>query len=261
MTLIDLQGSTVLVTGASRGIGEAIARTLHTAGASVILHYSQGEAEARQIAAELAGDRPASSDPRTHLVQADLSQPGAARNLWHQALAWRGSVQAVVNNAATMPAAPITAEWDQWATAWQETLQVNLIAMADLCREAIAHFQAQGGGTLVNLASRAAFRGDGPEFMAYAASKGGVIGLTRTIAKGFAADGVRAYAIAPGFVRTDRIEQVMVDRGAEYVTRDIPMGAPAEPQDVANLVAFLVAGLAPHATGATFDVNGASYFH
>jgi NAD(P)-dependent dehydrogenase (short-subunit alcohol dehydrogenase family) len=97
--------------------------------------------------------------------------------------------------------------------------------------------------------------------MAYAASKGGVIGLTRTIAKGFAQDGVLAYAIAPGFVRTDRIEQVMAERGTEYVTRDIPMGAPAEPQDIANLVAFLVAGLAPHATGATFDVNGASYFH
>lgn len=263
MTLIDLQGSTVLVTGASRGIGAAIAQTLHGVGASVILHYSQGERETRQIAAELEGERQslAQDSQRTHLVQADLSKPGAARELWHQSLAWRGSVQAVVNNAAIMPAAAITAEWDQWATAWQETLQVNLVAMANLCREAIRHFQAQGGGTLVNLSSRAAFRGDGPEFMAYAASKGGVIGLTRSIAKGFAADGVRAYAIAPGFVRTDRIEQVMAERGAEYVTRDIPMGAPAEPQDIANLVAFLVAGLAPHATGATFDVNGASYFH
>ncbi|MBD2107193.1 SDR family oxidoreductase [Nodosilinea sp. FACHB-13] len=254
MTLIDLQGSTVLVTGASRGIGSAIARTLHDAGAAVILHYSQGEAEAEQLATDLGHER-------THLVQADLAVPGAALVLWEQSLAWRSSVDAVINNAATMPAASITAEWEQWATAWQDTLQVNLVAMADLCREAIRYFQTQGGGTLVNLASRAAFRGDGPEFMAYAASKGGVIGLTRTIAKGFAADGVRAYAIAPGFVRTDRIEQVMAERGAEYVTRDIPMGAPAEPQDIANLVVFLVAGLAPHATGATFDVNGASYFH
>jgi 3-oxoacyl-[acyl-carrier protein] reductase len=254
MISIDLQHSTVLVTGASRGIGEAIARTLHGAGASVLLHYCQGEAEAKQIAAALGPER-------SQLLQADLAVPGAAPELWQRAMAWRGSISAVINNAATMPAAPLTADWSQWSTAWQETLQVNLVAMADLCREAIAHFQTQGGGTIVNLASRAAFRGDGPEFMAYAASKGGVIGLTRTIAKGFAADGVRAYAIAPGFVRTDRIEQVMAERGAEYVTRDIPMGAPAEPQDIANLVAFLVAGLAPHATGATFDVNGASYFH
>lgn len=254
MTLIDLQGSTVLVTGGSRGIGEAIARTLHAAGAAILLHYGHGEAEANQIAAELGHER-------VYLVQADLAVPGAAPALWQQALGWRGHISAVVNNAAIMPVAPIAADWEQWSTAWQDTLQVNLIAMADLCREAVRHFQGQGGGTLVNLASRAAFRGDGPEFMAYAASKGGVIGLTRSLAKGFAQDGVRAYAIAPGFVRTDRIEQVMAERGAEYVTRDIPMGAPAEPQDIANLVAFLVAGLAPHATGATFDVNGASYFH
>ncbi|MGF1517682.1 MAG: SDR family NAD(P)-dependent oxidoreductase [Nodosilinea sp.] len=254
MISMDLQRSTVLVTGASRGIGEAIARTLHGAGASVLLHYSQGDAEARQIAADLGPER-------SQLIQADLSIPGAALDLWQRALAWRGSIAAVINNAATMPSASISSDWNGWSRAWQDTLQVNLVAMADLCREAILHFQTQGGGTIVNLSSRAAFRGDGPEYMAYAASKGGVIGLTRTIAKGFAQDGVRAYAIAPGFVRTDRIEQVMAERGAEYVTRDIPMGAPAEPQDIANLVAFLVAGLAPHATGATFDVNGASYFH
>ncbi|MGB3308425.1 MAG: SDR family oxidoreductase [Nodosilinea sp.] len=254
MTLIDLQGSTVLVTGGSRGIGEAIARTLHKSGAAILLHYSQGEAEANQIAADLGYER-------IHVVQADLAVPGAALALWQQALAQCDVINAVVNNAAIMPTAAITDPWEQWSTAWQNTLQVNLIAMADLCREAVRHFQAQGGGTLVNLASRAAFRGDGPEYMAYAASKGGVIGLTRSLAKGFAQDGVRAYAIAPGFVRTDRIEQVMAERGAEYVTRDIPMGAPAEPQDIANLAAFLIAGLAPHATGATFDVNGASYFH
>ncbi len=257
--MIDLANQTILVTGGSRGIGKAIVETLHRAGASVVLHYSQGRTEAEAIAAGLGADGVSSN--RVYLVQADLSQPGAARDLWAKALSWRGSITTVVNNAATMPAAPIEGDWDTWADAWQQTLQVNLIAVADLCREAVLHFQTQGGGTLVNIASRAAFRGDGPEFSAYAASKGGVISLTRTLAKGFAKDGILAYAIAPGFVRTDRIKQVMAERGAEYVTRDIPMGAPADPQDIANLVAFLAAGLAPHATGATFDVNGASYFH
>ncbi|MEB3291287.1 MAG: SDR family oxidoreductase [Leptolyngbya sp.] len=257
--MIDLANQTILVTGGSRGIGQAIVETLHKAGASVVLHYGQGQAEAKAIAAALGAD--GTPNDRLYLVRADLSQPGAAQALWAKALTWRGAITTVVNNAATMPAAPIEGDGDTWADAWQQTLQVNLIAVADLCREAVLHFQTQGGGTVVNIASRAAFRGDGPEFTAYAASKGGVISLTRTLARGFAKDGVRVYAIAPGFVRTDRIEQVMAERGSEYVTRDIPMGAPADPQDIANLVAFLAAGLAPHATGATFDVNGASYFH
>lgn len=254
MPLIDLKGQVALVTGASRGIGAVTASTLHSAGAAVILHYGHGRAEAEALAAGLTAEQ-------VQLLQADLAQAGAAASLWSQALAWRGHIDVVVNNAATMPVAPLQGDWDTWSTAWQTTLQVNLIAVADLCRAAVNHFRTRQGGTLINLASRAAFRGDGPEFAPYAASKAGVIGLTRTLAKGYAADGIRAYAIAPGFVRTERIEQVMAERGAAYVTRDIPMGTPADPQDIANLICFLAAGLAPHATGATFDVNGASYFH
>ena len=97
--------------------------------------------------------------------------------------------------------------------------------------------------------------------MHYAASKGGVIALTRSIARGFAKDNILAFAVAPGFVHTERIEQVMQERGEDYVTRDIPMGNPAPPQDVANVIVFLASGLAPHATGSTIDINGASYMH
>lgn len=250
--MIDLTDKTVLITGAAQGIGAVTARTLHRAGASVILHYHQRRAAAVALAESL-GDR-------VYLVEADLAVPGSAEPLWQSAIASCPRIDVLVNNAATMPAAPLEADGQTWSDAWQTTLQVNLVAVADLCRQAIAHY-GDRGGSIINLASRAAFRGDGPEFAAYAASKGGVISLTRTLARGFAAAGVRVYAIAPGFVRTDRIEAVMAARGAEYVTRDIPMNAPAEPQDIANLVAFLAADLAPHATGATFDVNGASYFH
>lgn len=250
--MIDLTGKTALITGAGRGIGAVTARTLHQAGARVILHYYQGRAAAAALAEPL-GDR-------AYLVEADLAVPGSAEALWQNAIACCPQIDVLVNNAAIMPAASLEADGQAWSNAWQTTLQVNLVAVADLCRQAIGHY-GDRGGTIINLASRAAFRGDGPEFTAYAASKGGVISLTRTLARGFAAVGVRVYAIAPGFVRTERIEAVMAERGAEYVTRDIPMNAPADPQDVANLIAFLAADLAPHATGATFDVNGASYFH
>lgn len=250
--MIDLNGKVILLTGASRGIGAATALTLSRAGAAVILHYGQGKAEVESIASQIAADR-------RHLIQSDLSRPGAAIELWQAAIEWQGRIDVLVNNAATMPYASIEDDWQTWATAWQTTLQVNLVAVADLCREAIRHFQTRQGGTIVNIASRAAFRGDAPDFMQYAASKGGVVALTRSIARGFARDGVLAFAVAPGFVHTDRIAEVMQERGADYVTRDIPLGQPAPPQDIANVVAFLASGLAPHMTGATIDINGASY--
>ncbi len=250
--MIDLTGKVVLVTGASRGIGATTAQTLSQAGAEVIIHYGQGREEAEAIAADLGAER-------CHCLAADLVQPQAGVALWQQAIAWKGKIDVIVNNAAIMPAAAIDDPLEQWDAAWHDTLQVNLIAVADLCREAIRHFQTRSGGIIINIASRAAFRGDGPEYMHYAASKGGIISLTRSIARGFAHQSILAYAIAPGFVHTDRIEQVMQERGADYVTRDIPMGAPAPPQNVANVVAFLAAGLAPHATGTTIDINGASY--
>lgn len=250
--MIDLTGKTILVTGSSRGIGATTAKTLSQAGAFVVLHYGQGDREMQTIAAEIGRDR-------CYLISMDLAQPGAGQALWQAAIAQVGTIDVLINNAATMPAASVEDEWDVWSTAWQTTLQVNLIAVADLCRQAICHFQTRQGGTIINIASRAAFRGDGVEFMPYAASKGGVIALTRSIARGFAKDDILAFAIAPGFVHTERIAEIMQERGADYVTRDIPMGAPASPQDVANTIAFLASGLAPHMTGATLDINGASY--
>lgn len=252
--MFDLNGKVVLVTGGSKGIGAATVQTLARSGAAVILHYRQGKLEAEAIAQQVDRDR-------CFLVAADFAEPDAASALWQQAVAWRGRVDVLVNNAAIMPIAPVEEDEAPWLAAWQTTLQVNLVAVATLCRNAICHFKTQDGGIIINLASRAAFRGDGPEYMHYAASKGGVVALTRSIARGFAKDKILAYTIAPGFVHTERIEQVMQTRGAEYVTRDIPMGQPAAPQDVANTIAFLAAGLAPHATGATIDINGASYVH
>ncbi len=261
---IDLTRKVVLITGASQGIGATTALTLAQAGAKIVLHYGSSHAKAEALAAQINDlpisglDRQASPE-RCFLVQTDLRQPQAAQSLWQTALGWQGQIDVLVNNAAIMPAAGVTDDWTAWSDAWESTLQVNLVAAADLCRIAIPHFQSRNGGIIINIASRAAFRGDGPEYMHYAASKGGLVALTRSIARGFAQDSILAYAIAPGFVRTARIEQVMQERGEDYVTRDIPLGQPAPPQDIANVIAFLAAGLAPHATGSTFDINGASY--
>ncbi len=252
--MIEMSGKLVLVTGGSRGIGACAVRALAGAGAEVVVHYARNTGRAEALAAE-------GGPERCHLLGADFAAEDGAEALWQGALAWQGRVDVLVNNAGIYaPCAPEAAIAD-WHQGWRETLQVNLIAAADLCRGAIAHFREQGGGTIINVASRAAFRGDAPDFMAYAASKGGLVALTRTIARGYARDGILAYTIAPGFVRTEMAEPFLESEGEAAITADIPMGAVAEPEDVGNVIAFLAAGLAPHATGATIDINGASYMH
>ena len=250
--MIDLTGKVILVTGGSQGIGAATVKTLHQAGASIILHYGQSQEKAEAILQELGTES-------CIIIQADLSQKNAAIELWQKAIDWMGKIDVIVNNAGIFPLASLEDDLETWSQNWQETLQVNLIAVADLCREAIHHFKQQQGGIIINIASRAAFRGDQPNMMHYAASKGGVISLTRSIARGFALDNILAYAIAPGFVQTERIDALIQTDGEAQLTQDIPMGKMASPQDVANVVAFLASGLAPHATGTTIDINGASY--
>ncbi len=251
---IDLAGRTVLVTGGSRGIGAAIVERLSTSGARVVLHYGKGVREAEQLVERLGADR-------CIAIGADLAVSDAADALWTEAIARVGRIDAIVCNAALMTPLTIDDGAEQWSKIWNETIQVNVRAVADLCRAAIGHFRAEGGGLLVTLASRAAFRGDDAHLMHYAASKGAVVALTRSIARNYARDNVLAYVVAPGFVRTERQESVILDRGEAAMVRDIPLGAMSSPEDVANVVTFLVSGQARSATGATVDINGASYFH
>ena len=250
--MIDLTGRVILVTGGSRGIGAVIVRTLARAGAQVALHYGRHRDAAEAVAAE-------SPSGQCHLVHADLAVPGAVAQLWKESVAWQGHVDVVVNNAAVATSTRIEDPLEQWEAMWRETLQVNVMAVADVCREALLHFRSRGGGTIINVASRAAFRGDEPDYMHYAASKGAVVALTKSIARGFGREHVVAYGIAPGWVLTDMARPAIQARGLDALTRDIPLGAMARPEDVANVVAFLASGLAPHATGTTIDINGASY--
>ena len=188
--MIDLSGKTILVTGASRGIGAATALALDHAGARVVLTYSSSAAKAQEVAASCTND--------PVVLQVDLAQPGAASELFDKAIDQVGSIDVVVNNAGIAPTADIDATDQEWADAWQTTMQVNLFSLADICRKAISHFVPNGGGTIINIASRAAFRGDEPNMMHYAASKGAVVSLSRSIARGYGKDGVIAHTSQPG---------------------------------------------------------------
>ena len=252
--MIEMSGKVVLVTGGSRGIGACAARTLARAGAQVILSYVRSAEQARALAAEAGGGS-------CHSLQADFAEPGAATALWHEAVAWTGHVDVLVNNAGIYTSCPLESTLAEWHELWRETLQVNLIAAADLCREAIGHFQGRDGGIIINVASRAAFRGDAVEHMHYGASKGGLVALTRSIARHYAPQNILAYTVSPGFTRTDMAQRFIAAHGEGAAASDIPMGEIADPEDVGNVIVFLASGLARHATGTNIDINGASYMH
>ena len=251
--MINLTDRVVLVTGAAGAIGSATARTIAKAGGRVVIHDRPGD-PLDALAGEL-GDRAAP-------VTADLADPASASDLWDRAVAAFGRVDVLINNAGIYPPAPLEDPLDAWLAVWDRSLAVNLVSPAVLCRAAVTAFSAQpGGGIIVNLASRAAFRGEDPDYWHYAGAKAGIVAMTRTIARQHGRQGVTAFAIAPGYVDTP-FNQVFADTvGVEVAAEQTGLGEVAQPQDVANVVAFLASGLARHATGTTIDINGASYVH
>lgn len=242
-----LEGKTVLVTGGSGGIGRATVEIMHREGAHVVLHYARAATEARQVQADLG--------ERIHLVQGDLADAQHRRHIWQQALAWRGHVDVLVNNAGAWLASPLIDD-EEWSQGWDANLALNLQAPADLCRAAILHFQEHGGGAIVNVASRSSHRGDDAEHLAYGAAKGGLLALTKGIARGYAADNILAYAVAPGWVGTGISAHLTDD---QHRLDGLPLGEITPPGDVAEVIVFLASGRSRHTTGATIDITGADY--
>lgn len=251
----SLEDRKILITGASRGIGAATAKAAAEAGATVIGSYRHAPGALHDLQGEFGADR-------VYAIESDLARPRAGAVLWGEAIKATGTIDALVNNAGIAPMSAIEDEDEAWYRDWADVLAVNTQAVADLCREAVRRFKTAGGGRIVNVASRAAFRGDTIDGLHYAASKGAVVALTRSIARGYAKEGVRAFIVAPGWVKTDMASVIYEpDQGSGYESAlaEIPMGDAAPPEQVANMIVFLLTGKVDHATGATFDINGASY--
>lgn len=246
----------MLVTGASRGIGACCVRALLDGGGSVVLHYNKNRA-----AAEALAD---AAPERCHLVGADLGDEDAPQALWQQALTWQGRIDVLVNNAAVYEAEPAFANDNTWTAAWravwQRTLQLNLLAPAELATRAVAHFRERGeGGILIHLSSRAAHRGEKPLLGSYAASKGALNALSHTLARTHGGDGILSYAVAPGWVGTDMSWDYINETGDRGPLAENALGTLIPPEEVANIVAFLASGAARHATGTVIDINGATF--
>jgi NAD(P)-dependent dehydrogenase (short-subunit alcohol dehydrogenase family) len=253
--MAELSGKVVLVTGASKGIGAAIAASLAADGASVIAHYGRDLAGAQAALSAIAVERKT-------FISADQGQPDSMDGLWQAALAWRGRIDAVVLNAAVMLVdGGIDDGIEAWDAAWDSQWRINVLAPTRLMRHAVRHYREVGGGVLITISSWAAQRGvTNPAMLAYAASKAAVKAAAQSIARGYAKDNILSYVVAPGVVRTRMSEDFAASQGGEdKVTAMLAMGEWVPPSDIGELVAFLATGKVRHLTGATLDVNGASY--
>ena len=227
----------ILVTGTSRGIGAAIRGVF--AGQNVVGHSTRGS----------EGE-----------IAADFGDTDQVTALWWEAMGrLNGRIDILVNNAGMFEATPIEQGDEAWLEGWERTMQVNLTASAALCRLAVLHFREKSGGRIVNVASRAAYRGDSPQHWHYAASKAGMVAMTKTIARGYAAEKVLAFAVCPGFTMTGMAEDYLESRGGAKLLADIPLGRVAMPDEVAETVRWLAVDAPPSATGSVIDVNGASF--
>lgn len=249
-----LTDKTVLVTGASRGIGAAIAAAVGAAGAHVICHFGSHSEGAEAAVADVPEDR-------RLLLPMDLSVPGASRRLWAEAVEWRGRVDVIVLNAAVNIETPFEGSVEEWDAGWDTTMQVNVLEPASLVKEGLAHFVQNGGGVFIGLSSWSAQRGSAiASLPAYAASKAAMKSLMQTVARNYGLQGVLAYVLAPGIVKTRMADLAAATRGGEEAVRAaLVLNELVPPEELGELVAFLATGRLKHLTGATLDVNGASY--
>lgn len=246
-----LRGRKALVTGASRGIGAAIAQTLAAAGARVAVHYGSAEPQARAVCADLPGEGHVT-------LRADLAHGDGAADLPHRACEALGGLDIVVNNAGIFVPHDVTGGEDDWRQTWERTLAINLTAPALILKGAVEYLEQAGGGHLVNVTSRGAYRGE-PEAPAYGAAKAGLNSLTQSLALKLGPRGIHAVAVAPGWVRTDMTEDYLGGPAGDGIRGQSPLNRTASPEEIAEVVLLAVSGRADALTGAVIDVNCASY--
>jgi NAD(P)-dependent dehydrogenase (short-subunit alcohol dehydrogenase family) len=248
----DLAGQVALVTGASRGLGRAVAQLLAARGATIAVHYQHRCDAAEETMASLAAAGHA-------LFSTDLAVPHEVAQLVPCVLARLGRLDMLVNNAGIYEShPPLATTGEEWRTAWERTLQVNLLAPAVLCHAAARMMHGRGGGRIVNVTSRGAYRGE-PDAPAYGAAKAGLNALTGSLARALAPHRIFVFAVAPGWIETDMAAPHLGGPGGDEIRAQSPLGRAATAEEIARVVAFLAGEGNDYLTGSVVDANGASY--
>lgn len=250
--MLDFSAKSVLISGASRGIGRATAQLFAQRGARVAVHYNQNRAAAEKTLSTLPGEGHA-------VVQADLSDAVQVQSMATETLAQLGAVDVLVNNAGIYEEHRLAdIDYAQWRESWRRVLDTNLVGAANLTFCVAQHMMAAGGGHIVNVSSRGAFRGE-PEAPAYGASKAGLNAMGQSLAKYLAPYNVFVTTVAPGWVETDMAAESLQGASGEEIRAQSPLGRVARPEEVAYTILFLASEGAAFLTGTIVDVNGASY--
>lgn len=252
MRLNELKDQSILVTGASDGIGLEIARHLMSNGARVAIHYNRNKQSALDLLENFGSDG-------SQLFQADLENTANCLSLWKEVMAAFGGLDSVVLNAGVYLEHATDEEDEKWLDTWRRSMAINLDAAGLLTKKAIEHFKTSDGGRLIYIASRAVFRGETEEYLGYAASKGGLVSLGRSVARSFGKYNIKSFILAPGFVRTAMANQFIETYGEQRICDELALTKLTEPKDISPLVALMCSGLMDHATGATFDINAGSH--
>ena len=249
---LSFANKNVLVTGASRGIGRAIAHEFAELGARVAVHYHQSRTAAEETLAELPGG------PHL-LVEADVAVPESARKMVDTVVREMGAIHVLVNNAGIYGTYTIVdLTYEEWQEKWERTIRINLMGPANTSFCVVQHMREHGGGKIVNVSSRGAFRGE-PHAPDYGASKAGLNALSQSMAKALAPHNIFVYVVAPGYVATDMASTQLAGPEGDAIRRESPLGRVASPEEVARAVVFLASEGTDYLTGCIVDINGASY--
>lgn len=251
MTQIDLSDKKILVTGASNGIGKGIADYLMSMGAKVAIHYNRDKTSADELASKYNNGSKA--------FQADLANESEVYGLFEEVKSHFKIIDTIILNAGVFIEHSTHLETSDWLSIWKRTLDINLNSVGLLTKLGIDHYKEVGAGRFIYIGSRAVFRGETEEYLAYAASKGGITSLARSVARSFGKQNIKSFVVSPGFTRTQMAEQFIEVYGEERILSEIALNELTKPEDIAPLIGLMCSGLMDHATGATIDINAGSH--